>query len=91
MLDTRCLEHHRGSCRPPVLGTDTAPTHSLTYPLAVRGRLHAPERRRAVQRRRSAPDMGKFTVTPTVGVSVPQNSFAGTYTSTLTLGDGLRP
>ena len=28
--------------------------------------------------------MGKFTVTPTIGVFVPQNSYAGTYTSTLT-------
>jgi hypothetical protein len=29
--------------------------------------------------------MGKFTVTPTIGVSVPQSSTAGTYTSTLTI------
>jgi hypothetical protein len=29
--------------------------------------------------------MGKFTVTPTVRVSVPANSYAGTYTSTVTL------
>jgi hypothetical protein len=29
--------------------------------------------------------MGKFTVTPTFGVTVPQNAFAGTYTSTVTL------
>ena len=29
--------------------------------------------------------MGKFTVTPTVGVFVPQSTFAGTYTSTLTI------
>ena len=29
--------------------------------------------------------MGRFTVTPTVGVTIPQNAFAGTYTSTVTL------
>jgi hypothetical protein len=29
--------------------------------------------------------MGKFTVTPTVGVSLPANTYAGTYTSTVTL------
>jgi hypothetical protein len=29
--------------------------------------------------------MGKFTNTPTIGVFVPQSSFAGTYTSTLTI------
>jgi hypothetical protein len=29
--------------------------------------------------------MGQFTITPTIGVFVPQNTFAGTYTSTLTI------
>jgi hypothetical protein len=29
--------------------------------------------------------MGNFTVTPAVDVSVPANSYAGTYSSTLTL------
>jgi hypothetical protein len=29
--------------------------------------------------------MGRFTVTPTVNVSIPGNSFAGTYTSTVTI------
>jgi hypothetical protein len=33
----------------------------------------------------SATGAGHFTVTPTITVSVPQNSFAGTYTSTLTI------
>jgi hypothetical protein len=28
--------------------------------------------------------LGDFTVTPTVGVSIPSNTFAGTYTSTIT-------
>jgi hypothetical protein len=29
--------------------------------------------------------MGLFTLTPTIGVFVPQNTYAGTYTSTLTI------
>jgi hypothetical protein len=29
--------------------------------------------------------MGGFTVTPTVQVSIPANTFAGTYTSTVTV------
>jgi hypothetical protein len=33
----------------------------------------------------SATGIGTFTITPTVGVFVPQNSFAGTYSSTLTI------
>ena len=33
----------------------------------------------------AATGAGQFTVTPTVTVSVPQNSFAGAYSSTLTL------
>jgi hypothetical protein len=29
--------------------------------------------------------MGKFTVTPTVDVTIPANTFAGSYSSTVTL------
>jgi hypothetical protein len=29
--------------------------------------------------------MGRFTVTPTIGVAVPGNAYAGTYTSTVTV------
>jgi hypothetical protein len=29
--------------------------------------------------------MGKLTVTPTINVAIPGNSYAGTYTSTLTV------
>jgi uncharacterized membrane protein len=29
--------------------------------------------------------MGKFTVTPTVQVAIPANTYAGTYTSTVTV------
>jgi hypothetical protein len=33
----------------------------------------------------SATGIGTFSITPTVGVFVPQNSFAGSYSSTLTI------
>jgi hypothetical protein len=29
--------------------------------------------------------MGAFTVTPTISVAIPANSYAGTYTSTVTV------
>jgi hypothetical protein len=29
--------------------------------------------------------MGKFTVTPTIQVAIPANTYAGTYTSTVTV------
>ena len=66
-------------------GTDTAPTNAITYPLAVPAAASAPT---AVKLYNAAAGsgLGRFTTTPTVGVFVPQNSYAGTYTSTLTLG-----
>ena len=65
-------------------GTDTGPTNSVTYPVAVPAASSPPT---AVKFFNAAANsgMGQFTVTPTVGVFVPQNSYAGTYTSTLTV------
>jgi hypothetical protein len=65
-------------------GTCTAVSNSTGYPVAVPAGSGPPT---AVNFVSDAANngMGKFTVTPTVGVFVPQNSFAGTYTSTLTL------
>jgi hypothetical protein len=65
-------------------GTCTNPTNSITYPVAVPAAPTAPT---AVKFFNAAANtgMGKFTTTPTIGVFVPQSSFAGTYTSTLTL------
>ena len=65
-------------------GTCTNPTNAITYPVAVPAATTPPT---AVKFFNAAANtgMGKFSVTPTVGVFVPQNSFAGTYTSTLTL------
>jgi hypothetical protein len=65
-------------------GQCTAPSNSVTYPVAVPAGATAPT---AVKFYNAAANtgMGKFTITPTIGVFVPGNSYAGTYTSTLTL------
>jgi len=64
--------------------TCTNPTNTVTYPLTLPAGTTPPT---AVKLFNSATNtgMGKFTVTPTVGVFVPANTFAGTYTSTVTL------
>jgi hypothetical protein len=64
--------------------TCTDPTNAVGYPLTVPADETSPD---AVKVFNAASDtgMGKFTVTPSVSVSVPANSYAGTYTSTLTL------
>ena len=60
------------------------PTNSVTYPLTVPAGSTAPS---AVKFASAATGTGTgiFTLTPTIGVSVPANSYAGTYTSTLTI------
>ncbi len=64
--------------------TCTAPTNSVTYPVAVPAGTTAPT---AVKYFNAATSTGKgkFNNTPSVNVSVPANSDAGTYSSTLTL------
>jgi hypothetical protein len=61
-----------------------APTNAVGYPVSVPAGVGPPA---AVKFFNAAATTGagQFTVTPTVTVSVPQNSFAGTYSSTLTL------
>ena len=65
-------------------GTCTNPTNAITYPVSVPAASSPPT---AVKFFNAAANtgMGVFTNTPTIGVFVPQSSFAGTYTSTLTL------
>lgn len=65
-------------------GLCTNPTNSITYPVAVPAGAGPPT---AVKFYAAAIATGKgvFTLTPTVSVTVPQNSFTGTYTSTLTI------
>jgi hypothetical protein len=65
-------------------GICTNPTSSIVYPVAVPAGSGPPT---AVKFYSAAAATGKgaFTLTPTVSVLVPQNSYTGTYTSTLTI------
>lgn len=65
-------------------GTCTNPSNSISYPVAVPAGASPPP---AVKFFDAAANtgMGDFTITPTIGVFVPGNSYAGSYTSTLTL------
>jgi hypothetical protein len=62
----------------------TNTTNSINYPLTVPAAASAPA---AVKVFNSAANtgMGKLTITPTVNVAIPGNSYASTYTSTLTV------
>jgi WxL domain surface cell wall-binding len=62
----------------------TNPTNSVSYPLGLPAGATPPT---AVKFFNAAltTGLGKFTLTPTVQVSVPANTYAGTYTSTVTL------
>jgi WxL domain surface cell wall-binding len=63
----------------------TNPTNSVTYPpLGLPAGSTPPT---AVKFFNAATNtgMGKFTITPTVQVTVPANAYAGTYSSTITL------
>lgn len=64
--------------------TCTDPTNAITYPVAVPAGGSAPT---AVKFFNAAANsgMGKFTITPTINISLPANTYAGTYTSTITL------
>jgi hypothetical protein len=62
----------------------SAPTNAVTYPLTVLAGSGPPTATKFFDAA-SGTGAGVFTVTPTITVSVPQNTFAGTYTSTLTL------
>jgi hypothetical protein len=61
-----------------------APTNAVGYPVSVPAGAGPPA---AVKffNAAAATGAGQFTVTPTITVSVPQDSFAGAYSSTLTL------
>jgi hypothetical protein len=65
-------------------GVCAAATNSIAYPVAVPAAATAPT---AVKfyNAAAATGQGGFTITPTIAVNVPQNSFRGTYTSALTI------
>lgn len=64
--------------------TCTTPTNAITYPLTIPAASSAPA---AIKFFNSAADtgMGKFTVTPSMTIAIPANTYAGTYTSTVTI------
>jgi len=63
----------------------TAATNAITYPLTVSG-VAAKFFNAAANT-----GLGKIDVTPTFSVSIPGNSYAGTYTSTVTLATATGP
>jgi hypothetical protein len=65
-------------------GSCTNPTNSITYPVTIPAAATAPA---AVKVFSSAANsgLGRFTITPTVNVAIPGNSYAGSYSSTLTV------
>jgi hypothetical protein len=65
-------------------GTCTNPTNAVTYPVSVPAGATAPTAVKLFNAAAST-GLGSFTVTPTVGVFVPATSFAGSYSSTLTV------
>jgi hypothetical protein len=65
-------------------GICTNATNSLTYPVSVPAGSSPPTPNKFYNAA-SATGVGTFTVTPTIKVSVPQNSYKGSYTSTLTI------
>jgi WxL domain surface cell wall-binding len=65
-------------------GSCTAPTNSVNYPLTVPAGTTAPTAVKFFNAAAST-GMGRFTVTPSISVSVPGNAYAGTYSSTVTV------
>ncbi len=65
-------------------GTCTSATNAITYPLTVPAAATAPAAVK-IFNASAATGLGRFTITPTVSVAIPGNSFSGTYTSTLTV------
>jgi hypothetical protein len=64
--------------------TCTEPKNSIGYPLTVPAGATAPAPVELFNAEANT-GMGDFTVTPTVSVTIPANSYQGTYTSTITL------
>jgi hypothetical protein len=64
--------------------TCTDPVNAVTYPLTVPAGATAPA---AVKFFNAAAEsgLGQFSLTPTVSVSIPADTYAGTYSSTITL------
>lgn len=64
--------------------TCTNPTNGVTYPLGVPAAATAPTPVKLFNSAANA-GMGNFTITPTVTLSIPANTFTGSYTSTVSV------
>ena len=65
-------------------GTCTNATNSITYPVTVPAAASAPAAVKLFNSA-SASGLGRFTITPSINVTIPGNTYAGTYTSTITV------
>ncbi len=62
----------------------TSPNNSITYPVTVPADTTAPTPVKFFNATTNS-GLGKFTITPTITVSIPANTVAGTYTSTVSV------
>jgi hypothetical protein len=65
-------------------GTNTPPANAVAYPVTVPAGAVAPAPIKFFDAAAST-GMGRFVITPTVAVFVPQDAYAGTYTSDVTV------
>ncbi|HWB22441.1 MAG TPA: WxL domain-containing protein [Gaiellaceae bacterium] len=65
-------------------GSCSNASNSISYPLTVPAAATAPAAVKVFNAAAST-GMGRFTITPSINVSIPGNSYAGSYTSTLTI------
>jgi hypothetical protein len=65
-------------------GTCTSPTNAIAYPVTVPSATTAPAAVK-VFNSAAATGLGRFTITPTIAVSIPGNAYSGSYASTLTV------
>lgn len=69
----------------------TSPDDSaITYPVGVPAGTSAPPAVKFFDARANT-GLGKFTITPTVTIAIPGNTYAGTYTSTVTIALNVGP
>lgn len=64
--------------------TCTNPTNGVTYPLGVPAAATAPTPVKLYNAALNT-GMGSFTITPTISVSIPASTFAGNYSSTVSV------
>ena len=70
--------------------TDPTPSGTVTYPSTLPAGCPAPTAV-SLYSAKAGTGLGHFKITPTVSISIPANTYAGTYTSTVTLGIATGP